>query len=272
MNDTLVEPFRAEEIWRAVKAMAPLKASEGLSILLNESSRNKSIKGVTIGRKRLEVGHLLFADDNILFSEASLAVANALKHVIVTYGNASGQLVNFEKSLIFYSDNVADEIKEEIGALLGVRVSLNPEKWRYDGSGKYTVKSGYQLLRLAYSNPLSGPVNSAVDYSRFYSDLWSVVLPAKVKVAMWKICNNYLPTFANLQLRKLNVDNCCLFCKSAAESVEHIMRDCEFIHHLFYAQGVSYCVPVDEYNWKDWLAVTFSSLSPRHRKVLMATF
>ncbi|KAK9012698.1 hypothetical protein V6N11_040737 [Hibiscus sabdariffa] len=97
--------------------------------------------------------------------------------------------------------------------------------WRYDGSGKYTVKSGYQLLRLAYSNPLSGPVNSVVDYSRFYSDLWSVVLPAKVKVAMWKICNNYLPTFVNMQLRKLNVDNCCLFCKSAAESVEHIMRD-----------------------------------------------
>ncbi|KAK8557914.1 hypothetical protein V6N12_010137 [Hibiscus sabdariffa] len=28
MNDTLVEPFRAEEIWRAVKAMAPLKASD----------------------------------------------------------------------------------------------------------------------------------------------------------------------------------------------------------------------------------------------------
>ncbi|KAK8564240.1 hypothetical protein V6N12_036369 [Hibiscus sabdariffa] len=50
------------------------------------------------------------------------------------------------------------------------------------------------------------------------------------------------------------------------------MRDCEFIQHLLHAQGLSYCVLVDEYNWKDWLAVTFSSFSPRHRKVLMVTF
>ncbi|KAL4377363.1 hypothetical protein GQ457_02G029210 [Hibiscus cannabinus] len=337
--------------------------------------------------------------------QGSFALKVDLSKVIVTYGNASGQLGNFEKSLIFYSSNVADEIKEGIGALFGVRVSLNHEKymglpttigrrkkeafyyyldrfnkridnwgvrflsmggkevliksvlqaipcwrlitqpqcfvaqvlkvryypnadllnsnlgsipsyiwrsiwsakgliergmgflmdhsincnytmvadlidaptttgemdvleslfdtvhvrkicdiplakselsdelvWRYDGSRKYTVKSGCQLLRLEYSNPLSVLVNAAVDYSRFYSDLWSFDLPAKVKVAMWKICNNYLPTFANLQLRKLNVDN-----------------------------WVSYCVPVEEYNWKDWLVVTFSSLSPRHCKVLMVT-
>ncbi|KAK8552622.1 hypothetical protein V6N12_041206 [Hibiscus sabdariffa] len=87
---------------------------------------------------------------------------------------------------------------------------------------KYTVKSGYQLLLLEYSSPSSVPINAVVDYSRFYSDLWSVDLSAKVKVAMGKICNNYLPTFANLQWRKLNVDNCCLFYKSAAESVEHV--------------------------------------------------
>ncbi|KAK8697515.1 hypothetical protein V6N13_113660 [Hibiscus sabdariffa] len=104
---------------------------EGFSILLNEDSRNKSIKGVTIGRQRLEVGHLLFANDNILFSEASLAAANALKRVIVTYDNASESL--------FDTVHV-----RKICAIPLAKSELSDELvWRYDGSGKYTVKSGY---------------------------------------------------------------------------------------------------------------------------------
>ncbi|KAK8663231.1 hypothetical protein V6N13_025110 [Hibiscus sabdariffa] len=87
------------------------------------------LKGATIGRQRFEVGHLLFADDSILFCEALVAAANTLQQILITFGNAYGQRVSFEKSLIFYSGNVSDELQEVIASLLRVRVSTNPEKY-----------------------------------------------------------------------------------------------------------------------------------------------
>ncbi|KAK9009018.1 hypothetical protein V6N11_080493 [Hibiscus sabdariffa] len=38
------------------------------------------------------------------------------------------------------------------------------------------------------------------------------------------------------------------------------------------AKGVHCIVPIDEFGWKEWLALTFSSLSIVHRKVLMVSF
>ncbi|KAK8609013.1 hypothetical protein V6N13_025320 [Hibiscus sabdariffa] len=260
----------------------PSGATKGLSAMLNAASRNKVIKGATIGRRRLEVGHLLFADDSILFCEASIVAANALKRVLSTFGNASGQRVNFEKSLIFYSRNVNDELRIEIGSLLVVRVSSNPERylglptmvsaleslfdeeyvnkisaiplsnsglrdevvWRHDGLGCYTVKSGYLLLLKELNAAPLLPVISSPDFSNFYSALWASNLPPKVNITMWRIANNYLPTLANLHLRRLNVDTHCPLCKSATESIDHIMRDCEFVQRILLAQGVCCSVPV----------------------------
>ncbi|KAK8669557.1 hypothetical protein V6N13_106985 [Hibiscus sabdariffa] len=120
MNAALIEPFRAKEVWHAVK---------GLSTLLNAANKAKILRGATVGCQRLEVGHLLFVDDSVLFSEASIVAANTLKQVLITFGNASGHRVNFEKSLVFYSGNVDEELRNKIGSLLGVHVSSNPEKY-----------------------------------------------------------------------------------------------------------------------------------------------
>ncbi|KAK5845872.1 hypothetical protein PVK06_002113 [Gossypium arboreum] len=54
--------------------------------------------------------------------------AMAIKAVINEYENLSGQLVNFEK-LIYFSKNVQDDIQRQIGGVLGVRISNNPEKY-----------------------------------------------------------------------------------------------------------------------------------------------
>lgn len=64
-----------------------------------------------------------------MFGETSLEGANTLKRVINEYEVLSGKKVNFEKSLIYFSGNVEEELKEQVSNILGVRISNNPEKY-----------------------------------------------------------------------------------------------------------------------------------------------
>ncbi|KAA3467080.1 reverse transcriptase [Gossypium australe] len=52
-----------------------------------------------------------------------------LKVLLNVYKECSGQCVNYDKSLIFYSTNMNEESKEAVLRLLGVRSSASPEKY-----------------------------------------------------------------------------------------------------------------------------------------------
>ncbi|GMJ07053.1 hypothetical protein HRI_004374500 [Hibiscus trionum] len=106
-----------------------LLCAEGLSYLINSANANGELEGASIGRSHFEVSHLLFADDSIIFSEASMSRARNLQSILTAYENESGQKVNYNKSLIFFSKNVEECTRRQIGDFLGVRISTNPEKY-----------------------------------------------------------------------------------------------------------------------------------------------
>ncbi|KAK8542594.1 hypothetical protein V6N13_136842 [Hibiscus sabdariffa] len=145
--------------------------------------------------------------------------------------------------------------------------------WRLDGSGSYTVKSGYRLLRgdVPSVYGMNSPTPSST-LLQFYSEMWAVKLPAKVKITMWKVINNFMTTFANLQFRRLNVINNCVFYHSASETIGHTMRDCWFVRHVLEMQGVQFPTSIVDVVWKDWLALTFCPLNAKHKIVLIVTF
>ncbi|KAK8570517.1 hypothetical protein V6N13_032134 [Hibiscus sabdariffa] len=109
--------------------------------------------------------------------------------------------------------------------------------WRYDGTGYYIVKSDYRLLREEIPNTSGMSASSSLHLSKFFSELWAITLPAKVKISVWRIVNNFMPTFDNLHGRRLVVVNCCPIYKSSVETIEHTMRDCEFVQQVLHAQG-----------------------------------
>ncbi|KAK8691329.1 hypothetical protein V6N13_074840 [Hibiscus sabdariffa] len=106
---------------------------------------------------------------------------------------------------------------------------------------------------------------------RFFNGMWSVNLPAKVKINMWKVANSFLPTYSALQYRSLHVNNVCPFCPNSSETVAHIMRDCNFVCHLFVAQGICFPSCPLYLNWLDWVAVAFCSLNATNKVVMMVT-
>lgn len=106
-----------------------LICAEGFSTLIQEAKQNGQMVGAAIGRERLTINHLFFADDCILFGDATSNGARVVRDVIREYETVSGQRVNFDKSLIYFGANVDSDFKVDIVNLLGVREALNPEKY-----------------------------------------------------------------------------------------------------------------------------------------------
>ncbi|KAK5840243.1 hypothetical protein PVK06_009132 [Gossypium arboreum] len=105
-----------------------LICNEGLSSLMRLAKNEGLWKGVKMSKRGLEITHLLFADDCMMFGEATERGAMVLKDILKEYESCSGQRVNFSKSTIFYSSNTTEDKKVEVSSLLGVRISKNPEK------------------------------------------------------------------------------------------------------------------------------------------------
>lgn len=86
-------------------------------------------KGVRVGVHAPWVSHLLFADDCLVFTQASVAGAGRLQEILEIYHRGSGQLVNKQKSAIFFSQNCSDIMKAEVHGSLGIATEALVEKY-----------------------------------------------------------------------------------------------------------------------------------------------
>lgn len=84
-----------------------LICSEGLSSLIRLSLHTNLLKGAKASRRGSAVSHLLFADDSIIFGEATEG-ARGLKSVLAEYEEGSSQIIKYEKSIVFYSSNTSN--------------------------------------------------------------------------------------------------------------------------------------------------------------------
>ena len=75
------------------------------------------------------LSHLLFADDCLVFAQASAAGALRLQEILETYRRGSSQLVNKAKSAIFFSANCTPEMKQEVHVASDIPVEALVEKY-----------------------------------------------------------------------------------------------------------------------------------------------
>jgi hypothetical protein len=128
-----------------------LLCAEGLSCLLKSVGPVYLSRGVRVGVHSPWISHLLFADDCIIFSEASQRGAMRLQEILDIYSRGSGQLVNKDKSAVFFSRNCTDQMKAEIRQGLDIKHEALAE--RYLGLptsvGRSTIKTfGYMPTRI----------------------------------------------------------------------------------------------------------------------------
>jgi hypothetical protein len=105
VNGALTESFRPSRGIRQGDPMSPylfLLCSEGLFCLLKSIGPMHLSRGVRVGLHSPWVSHLLYADDCVVFSEATHGGANRLLQIVELYNKGSGQLVNRDKSAVFF--------------------------------------------------------------------------------------------------------------------------------------------------------------------------
>ena len=95
------------------------------------------IHGLKFNRE-LSVTHLLFADDSLVFTRASTTNCRNLKQIFVDYAAASGQVINYDKSSMFFSSGANQSQMEEIKSIFGLNVD-NLFNATLPGGGKLIV-------------------------------------------------------------------------------------------------------------------------------------
>ncbi|KAK3225458.1 hypothetical protein Dsin_005320 [Dipteronia sinensis] len=95
--------------------------------------------------------------------------------------------------------------------------------WHSESSGIYTVKSGYSIGQQLEQSPST---SNAASVTRWWSSFWSLAIPPKIKIFVWKACYNWIPTKFNLARRGILTDRSCHFCRTHEETTIHPLWGC----------------------------------------------
>ncbi|XP_077231884.1 uncharacterized protein LOC143864904 [Tasmannia lanceolata] len=102
--------------------------AEALSLLMEKGKSVGLVKGIQCGQNRVEVSHLQFADDTLLFSSPQTSKILNLKAVLRCYEIVTGQRSNFSKSCM-YTVNVGEEEAKNLANLMGCLLDRFPSSY-----------------------------------------------------------------------------------------------------------------------------------------------
>lgn len=115
-----------------------------LSHLISDSVNKGKWKSLKTGRKGPKISHHMFADDLLLFGEATENQLRCVNDVLNQFCDVSGQRISKEKPKILFSKNTNDHMKRnltnlsgfqetyDLGKYLGIPLTgMNPRKKNY---------------------------------------------------------------------------------------------------------------------------------------------
>ncbi|KAK4387856.1 hypothetical protein Sango_2392200 [Sesamum angolense] len=116
-----LKPERGLRQWDPLSPYLFLLYTESFSSLLQNVEREGHLRGVAVCRGAPSITHLLFADDTLIFYQASPQSSHTIKGVLETYRRASGQEINFSKSSVAFSRNTNEELCLSVVSDLTIR-------------------------------------------------------------------------------------------------------------------------------------------------------
>ncbi|KAA3454975.1 reverse transcriptase [Gossypium australe] len=159
--------------------------------------------------------------------------------------------------------------EEDSARILRISLAENPHEdflvWGGEASGEYSARSAYKLLQIAEENPRAYAVQTV--YRKFYKKLWLLNLPTKLKITIWRISWNYLPTKVNMQHRRLVTYTSCRRCGEQAETINHLFRECPVIKEIWSELHLQIVLTEEDKDFKQWLIWVFEMLNTRSCRV-----
>lgn len=102
---------------------------EKLSHIIQDAVSSKRWKPIQIGRKCPPISHLFFADDLMLFAEASRSQMETILQCLEVFCDISGQVVSLPKSKMYVSPNFHKPTAREISSLANIPLTADMGKY-----------------------------------------------------------------------------------------------------------------------------------------------
>jgi hypothetical protein len=131
-NGNMLDPFTPSRGIRQGDPLSPylfLFVADGLSCLIRRVIEVKSLRELHICRRAPGISHLLFADDSLLFFEASVDQAVVVKSILDKYEQSTGQLVSLGKCSVLYGDQCSLETQAQLKQILKYDTTCFEEKY-----------------------------------------------------------------------------------------------------------------------------------------------
>lgn len=96
--------------------------------------------------------------------------------------------------------------------------------WRGELTGDFSFRSAYKLLHESTLDPNNLILH--IETKDFYSKLWKLQILSKIKMTIWRISWNFIPSFINLKIKRVVVNTQCPRCDREEENSCHIFQQC----------------------------------------------
>lgn len=114
----------------------------------------------------------------------------------------------------------------DLESIKSIPLNLNLDDklvWHYDKTGKYSVKSGYNLFQKI---KIDGIFARTSPMGRIWNNVWKLKIPSKIKLFCWKALKGSLPNNLNLQNRGVHLSSLCPICDFHIENTDHCLLTC----------------------------------------------
>lgn len=131
-------------------------------------------------------------------------------------------------SQVFTHDLAADILNTP----LYDQVPVDNMVWKAERNGIYSVRNAYRLC-----------VEELVDTSHlrrpgYWSGIWRLKVPPKVRNFVWRVCRGVLPTRVRLQDKGVQCPTNCVSCADGHEDLSHVFFDCPFVIQVWRSSGL----------------------------------
>lgn len=147
--------------------------------------------------------------------------------------------------------------------------------WPYTKNGIYSVRSAYNLARSqlfwkTQSSNGKGASSKQEIMEKAWKKLWAINCPNKMKVVLWRMAHNCLPTGTQLQVRSIPTRYDCYFC-NRGETIEHCFLQCEYVKEIWKDLKKEYgiCLNLKSFSYiRQWLLDWISEASEFHSMIM----
>jgi hypothetical protein len=112
---------------------------------------------------------------------------------------------------------------------LGTVRHIDQWAWHFEKNGIFSVRSCYRMLVKTKSDReawLDGRPSSSGNEQKSWCSLWKIKVPSKIRVFLWRLSHQSLPTGTTLHRRSMADSSACAICHDPVDSWRHSLLEC----------------------------------------------